>query len=221
MPADPPTRATRLSQTLRGLGVLAAVGFVALLGYGIVAQRPSSTIDDSLIRARAVDAPAFDLEVLHRGRMPEPLRAPADRAAKDGRVGLRELRGTPVVLNFWASWCPPCREEAPLLEREWRRVGRQGVLFLGLDIQDVRDDARAFIREFGISYLNVREADKTTARRYGVTGLPETFFITRRGEIVGHVIGAITPEQLRAGIEAARSGRPVAPKQGGARQNTR
>ena len=89
-----------------------------------------------------------------------------------------------------------------------------------LDIQDGRDGARAFIREFGISYLNVREADTATSRRYGATGLPEAFFITRRGKIVGHVIGAISPEQLRARIEAAQSGRPVPPTRGGARQDT-
>jgi cytochrome c biogenesis protein CcmG, thiol:disulfide interchange protein DsbE len=124
------------------------------------------------------------------------------------------------VLNFWASWCDPCRAEAPLLERGWRDAGRQGVLFLGLDMQDARDDARKFLREFSITYPNVREAGDETSRRYGMTGIPETFFISARGQLVGHVIGAITAGQLRAGVTAARSGRPAQATEGGDRQPT-
>ena len=71
-------------------------------------------------------------------------------------------------------------------------------------------------REFQVSYLNVREGDKATSRRYGATGLPETFFITGRGDVVGHVIGAVTPEQLRAGMKAAQTGRAAGAIAGGA-----
>jgi cytochrome c biogenesis protein CcmG/thiol:disulfide interchange protein DsbE len=192
---------------LRALGLLAATGFAALLAYGVTAQAPDRTIDDSLARAEAVDAPGFELDLLERGRVPAPLAPTVDRAAADGRIALAELRGTPVVLNFWASWCDPCRAEAPVLERAWRDASRLGVLFVGLDMQDVRDDAREFLREFAITYPNVHEAGKETSRRYGVTGLPETFFISERGQIVAHIIGALNAGQLRAGVAAARSGR--------------
>jgi cytochrome c biogenesis protein CcmG, thiol:disulfide interchange protein DsbE len=206
---------------LRVSGVLAAAAFVGLLAYGLASQTPSRAIDGALAQAERVAAPSFDLEVLEVGKAPAALRSVTERATVDGRVGLKELRGTPLVLNLWASWCPPCRDETPLLEREWRRSGLLGVMFVGVDTQDVRAEGRAFLREFGVSYLNVRDPGKTTSRRYGATGLPETFFITRDGKVVGHIIGAINREQLRAGIAAARSDRPAAAEQGGARRPTR
>jgi cytochrome c biogenesis protein CcmG/thiol:disulfide interchange protein DsbE len=221
MSTEPVARSrSAVSAALRCLGVLAALGFVALLVYGVTTQAPDRTIDDALARAEAVHAPDFELDVLERGRVPRAVAPVIDRAAADGRIALSELRGTPVVLNFWASWCDPCRVEAPMLERGWRQAGREGVLFLGLDMQDVTGDAREFLRAFSISYPNVHEAGKEVSRRYGVTGLPETFFISRRGRIVGHVIGALTPGQLRAGVAAARSGRPAPASRGGDRQST-
>jgi cytochrome c biogenesis protein CcmG, thiol:disulfide interchange protein DsbE len=224
MGADPtvtePGRRSVVGIALRWLGALAAAGFVGLLLYGVTAQAPDRTIDDALARAEGVDAPGFELDVLQRGRAPAPLASVVERAAADGRLALAELRGTPVVLNFWASWCDPCRAEAPVLERGWREAGRQGVLFLGLDMQDARDDAREFLREFSITYPNVREAGDETSRRYGMTGIPETFFISARGQVVGHVIGAISSGQLRSGVAAARSGRPAQASEGGDRQPT-
>jgi len=221
MSAERPSRRNRVRMLLRALGVLTVVGFIALLVYGLAAQSPDSTIDDALAQARATSAPGFELEVLQRGRHPASLEPVIDRAVGDGRVSLSELRGTPVVLNFWASWCEPCRVEAPVLERGWRQAQRRGVLFLGLDMQDVTGDAREFLREFDVSYLNVREGGKDTARRYGATGLPETYFISARGQVVAHVIGALSAGQLRAGVAAARNGRPAAASEGGDRQQTR
>jgi cytochrome c biogenesis protein CcmG, thiol:disulfide interchange protein DsbE len=93
-------------------------------------------------------------------------------------------------------------------------------LFLGLDMQDVTGDAREFLREFSVSYPNVHEAGKETSRRYGMTGIPETFFISAGGQVVRHIIGALTDEQLRAGVAAARSGRPAQASQGGERRPT-
>ena len=140
-----------LARAARWVGVLAAAGLVGLLVYGVAAQAPDRTIDDALLRAEAVAAPGFELEILQRGRVPSALVTTFGRASADGRLALSELRGTPVVLNFWASWCEPCRVEAPILERGWRESGRRGVLVLGLDMQDAREDAREFLRPFKIT----------------------------------------------------------------------
>jgi cytochrome c biogenesis protein CcmG/thiol:disulfide interchange protein DsbE len=214
-------RRTPFRLGLRAAVVLALGGFLALLAYGLAAKSPDRTLDESLARSRAVPAPGFTLDLLSAGRVPQPLAGRFRRAAADGRVELGELRGMPLVLNFWASWCGPCREEAPLLERAWLRMGPRGVLFLGLNMQDITADARAFLGEFSLSYPNVREPGREVARRYGVTGLPETFFISARGRAVGHVIGVVSPEQLEAGIAGAVDGRAVARREGGDRRPTR
>lgn len=220
MSAEPEAPRGRLAVATRAVGILVACAFVALLIYGVLAQSPDSTIDDALARSEAVPAEDFELAVLQRGTASGRLGRVVDRAAVDGTVALSELRGTPVVLNIWASWCEPCRVEAPVLERGWREARRDGVLFLGLDMQDATEDAREFLRRFEVNYPNVREAGRETARRYGATGIPETFFISARGQIVHHVIGAVSLAQLRAGIAAAQAGRPLRPAQGGARQST-
>lgn len=126
-----------------------------------------------------------------------------------------------MVLNFWASWCDPCQAEAPVLRRANQRWREQGVLFVGLDMQDIREDAREFLREFQLDFPQVRDPTNATARRWGVSGIPETFFISARGEVVGHVIGAISAQQLDAGARAAQQGRPLSATRGGDRRSTR
>ena len=133
------------------------------------------------------------------------------------------MRGVPIVLNIWASWCDPCRQEAPLLERTWRTDGRpRGTLFLGLDQQDATSDATTFMRQYAVDYPNLHDAGNDVPRNYGATGIPETYFIDARGDVVDHVIGiASALQQLRAGILAARAGRPLGVRSGGARRPSR
>jgi cytochrome c biogenesis protein CcmG/thiol:disulfide interchange protein DsbE len=200
----------------------AAALFIALLSFGVLAQSPNTAIDDSLARGRPAPAPAFVLAVLQRGELGAAFSSRLASAFADGRLGIRELRGTPVVLNIWASWCDPCKQEAPLLERMWRTEARsRGTLFLGLDQQDTTGDARAFTRAHSVDYPNVRDPENDVPRSYGATGIPETYFISARGEVVDHVIGVISPRELRDGIAAARSGRPLGVRSGGARRPSR
>jgi cytochrome c biogenesis protein CcmG, thiol:disulfide interchange protein DsbE len=204
------------------VAALVAVGlFVALLAYGLISKPADKTIDSSLAEAQAPPAPSFALEVLQRGSPGPRLGRRLKAALADGELALQELRGFPVVLNFWASWCPPCRDEAPRLEDRWRASRDNGVVFLGLDMQDLTGDAREFIREFRISYPNVRDPGDEVARDWGVTGLPETFFLSARGRVVAHVIGAVSSRQLEQGIAAAVEGRPAGVLQGGDRRSTR
>jgi cytochrome c biogenesis protein CcmG/thiol:disulfide interchange protein DsbE len=202
-------------RTLRGAGVIAAVAFVALLAYGLTTKATNTTIDDSLSRGQSVPAPDFRLPALAQGSPAGAAAAAWKRAAADGEVSLDELRGTPLVINFWASWCDPCRAEAKVLERGWRREGSGNVLFVGLDVNDAREDAGNFIRQFGLTFPHVRDADTGTKHDWGVTGLPETFFVGADGRVVGHVIGSLDDAQLRDGVAAARAGRPTAADQGG------
>ncbi len=216
-----PERHGRLGSAARALGVLCAGVFVALLAYGVVAQAPDTTIDDALARQTAPAAPGFRLDVLSSGDPGDRLRAVWRRAAQDERVDLEELRGVPIVLNFWASWCGPCREEAPLLQRGWESGRRQGVLFLGLNQQDAREDAGNFLEELGLDFPNVTDPSNATSRRWGMTGIPETFFLTSRGDVAFHVVGTLSAAQLRDGVAAARGARALGADRGGEQRPTR
>jgi cytochrome c biogenesis protein CcmG/thiol:disulfide interchange protein DsbE len=143
--------------------------------------------------------------------IPSPLlgraAAPFSLTLFDGsRFTLAEHGGKVVLVNFWASWCIPCREEAPLLEATWRAYREHGVVFVGVNIQDSEPAARAFIREFGTTYPNGQDPGGRIAIDYGVYGIPELFFIGRDGRIAYKHIGAIGPSGLAGSLEAALRG---------------
>jgi len=214
-PTVKPSRAGPIRWALRALATSVPVLFIGLLVYGITAQSPNKTIDEALSHGQTPFAPSFRLAVLQRGSLGAILEPKLAGVLGGSSLALGQLHGTPVVLNFWASWCVPCQEEAPTLERAWRQARRRGVLFLGLDMQDVTTDADGFIHHYAIDYLNIRDPTNEVARTYGVTGVPETFFIGSQGQIVGHVIGVSSTEQLRTGIGTALAGRVEHARRGG------
>jgi len=117
-------------------------------------------------------------------------------------VALEQHRGQVVVVNFWASWCyPACYEEAPVLERNWRAYRERGVVVIGIDIQDKREPAEKFIRDFGLSFPNAPDLTGRVSVDYGVYGVPETFFVDRRGQIRVKHVGAVTDEVFGTNVE--------------------
>jgi cytochrome c biogenesis protein CcmG/thiol:disulfide interchange protein DsbE len=117
-------------------------------------------------------------------------------------LSLESLRGKVVMLNFWASWCrPACYEEAPALERTWREFKDKGVVVVGIDIQDRDEAARTFLAEFGHSFPNAPDPAGRIAVDYGVYGVPETFFIDRKGRVRFKQVGALTDELARQRLD--------------------
>lgn len=114
---------------------------------------------------------------------------------------LSELRGKVVIINFWASWCPPCRQEAPYLEETWRKYKDQGVVFIGINWVDTQKEALAYIDELDITYFNGPDLGTRIAQAYNIQGIPETFYVAKNGELRGVHIGPLIAPQLDQKIE--------------------
>ncbi len=169
--------------------VIALVGVAALLGLLIwrVAFKDNTGAADELAAGKLVDAPAFTLDRLD---------------TEGGRLALADLRGTAVVVNFWASWCIPCRDEAPVLQKTYERYRDQGLVVLGVDVNDFKADARRFMKRYGITYPVAYDGKGSTVGKWGVRGFPETFFVDRTGTLVGERIeGAVDIERNRETFE--------------------
>jgi len=119
---------------------------------------------------------------------------------------LKELNGKAVLLNFWASWCVPCRAEARALESAWQKYKDREVVFIGVNIQDKEEDARAFMKEFGVTYLNGLDSSGKIAIDYGVWGIPETFFIDPQGRITYKHAGELRTPIIVAKLDEALRG---------------
>lgn len=116
-------------------------------------------------------------------------------------VTLSELRGQVVIINFWASWCPPCREEAAYLEQTWRKYQDQGVIFIGVDWVDTPTNAGAYIDEFEITYPTGPDLGTKIAQAYRIQGVPETFYVGKDGTLRGVKLGPVKAPELDQQIE--------------------
>ena len=160
------------------------VFFVWLLAYGF-------TRDPRFIRSPLIarQAPDFTLTLFD-----------------GGTASLNDLRGKAVLVNFWASWCPPCRVEAPDLEAAWQMLKDKDVVFVGVNIQDKEANARAFIKEFGLTYPNGWDPSGRVAVNYGVWGIPETFFLDPAGRITYKHVGGVERQTITAKLGEALQG---------------
>lgn len=181
-------------QTRRALRLLAFVIvpglFVVVLAIGLVRTTAPHALQNT-------PAPAFTAAVIG-----------------GGTLSSADLAGAPMVINFWASWCAPCMEEAPTMEAMYKRFQAQGVRFIGIDYEDIDLDATIFERDNAITYPSVRDPQGTLAAKFGVRGVPETFFIDSRyrfyaigqGDPVSSagkasrngtkIVGPITPQEM-------------------------
>lgn len=140
---------------------------------------------------------AWGLVKSQRGQVHSGMAPDFTLAGFDGREAtLSDLRGQVVIINFWASWCPPCREEAPYLEQTWRKYQDQGVIFLGVDYVDTEKEALAYINEFDITYLNGPDIGTRISQAYNIQGVPETFYVAKNGELRGLKVGSLKPPEL-------------------------
>jgi cytochrome c biogenesis protein CcmG, thiol:disulfide interchange protein DsbE len=142
------------------------------------------------------DAGAGLVKAVKRGETPPAPALTLPRLDGTGTVSLASLRGKAVVVNFWASWCEPCKQEAPLLQQAWEDRRDEGLVVLGVDAQDIGDDARAFARRYGITYPVVHDGPGSSLGHWGTTGFPETWWVDRHGRLVGYKEGQVTQEDL-------------------------
>ena len=170
-------------------------GLVAVLVWGAL-DKDSATGGSGATRP-GKEAPAFSLE-----------------SFSGGTVSLADFEGQPVIINFWASWCAPCRQEMPALETTWQLFRERDLVVVGINLpkSDPEESARAFLDEFGISYPNVFDMRGFTAIDYGVSGIPVTFFVDREGVVTRRFVGTLTDGSLMVWTEElVGGGEPSSP----------
>lgn len=156
------------------IAVLAVLALVGLLVFGLVSKGSTRV-------AVGEQAPSTSLPQLEGG----------------GEESLAQYKGRWVLVNFWASWCEPCKEEAPALERFQRRHGSPQFTVLGVDTRDLSGDGREFVRRYGLSYPQLRDGDGGAAHSYGTTGVPENFLVNPQGKVAWELAGPVDEEYLR------------------------
>lgn len=193
-----------LRLALQAVALILVGALLGLLVFRLVESNRGRNLVAAIRAGKKPIAPDFRHKIIwpHFETWPQSLQS----LSKNETLSPRDLRGHPVVLNFWASWCIPCKREAPRLNAAAAAYeGR--VVFLGVDVYDFTTDALRFLRRHRVTYVSVRARGSDTYVDYGLTGLPETYFLDARGRTVAHTIGEITSSGLEDGIAMALGGR--------------
>lgn len=167
-------------QSSAGKKVLLITGAVFLIGWVAVIAINMMSVESTQLSGRA--APEFTLPLFDQFEQDE--------------LTLSDLRGQVVVINFWASWCVECYKEAALLEQAWQDYKEHDVIFIGVDYLDTEKEALKYMQKYGITYPSGPDIGTRISQDYGITGVPETFFIDKDGNIAHVQIGPIEHAQL-------------------------
>lgn len=180
------------------IAISLVVGLLGLLAWTLLGPKPADTAHNGRINAPGVfirfqnrKAPDFTITDFSTGK----------------KVSLSDFKGKTVVINFWASWCPPCQTEAPLINGYSDQANANDVVVLGVAVWDVSSDSQKFIQQYGLNYLNGADTKGTIAIDYGVAGVPETFIVSPTGQLMGKFPGAIeSTTQLTNAVKESTGG---------------
>jgi cytochrome c biogenesis protein CcmG/thiol:disulfide interchange protein DsbE len=183
---------------LVGVAFVAVLSFLGITGYALARQ-------NGMTSGRVAATGGGAGQVFGSGQLVDAKPRPAPLFAltlfSGSRWQLSDHRGKPVVVNFWASWCPPCQDEAPVLQQGWLAY-RDRVDFIGVDVWDTDKEAQAFLRDHGATYPSAPDPAGNVAVNYGLTGVPETFFLDRNGQIIHHYIGPLDAASLKSLLDS-------------------
>jgi cytochrome c biogenesis protein CcmG/thiol:disulfide interchange protein DsbE len=160
---------------MRWAVISVAALLVGLLAYGVASQGTDTTIDSALAGGKRVQAPDATLP----------------RLGEDGTGSVSAYRGRVVLVNFWASWCPPCVKELPLLERTQAKMRAAGGTVLGVNVRDASEDAMGFVKRYKLTFPSLRDGSGDFGQKWGLSGYPESFLLDKEGRVAAARRGPI------------------------------
>jgi cytochrome c biogenesis protein CcmG, thiol:disulfide interchange protein DsbE len=170
---------------MRWLVIAVAALLVGLLAYGVASQGTDETIDSALSQGKRVAAPS--------GSLPE--------LGSSTKASVQDYKGKVVLVNFWASWCPPCTKELPLLEKTQSSMSTAGGTVLGINTRDATEDAQGFVSKFDLTFPSLRDGSGDFADKWGLTGYPESFLLDKDGRVAAARRGPIDQAWVDANVK--------------------
>src|SRR4051794_9611651 len=169
---------------MRWLVIGIAAALVGLLAYGVASQGTDTSLDVAVQEGKRPPAPDASLP----------------RLGQAAKGAIDDYRGKVVLVNFWASWCPPCTSELPLLQRTQRAMGGHGATVLGINTRDATEDALGFVRKYRLTFPSLRDGSGDFAEKWGLQAYPESFLLDRDGRVAALIRGPLTQNWIDAHV---------------------